>query len=253
MIEKQIPQPVRIPKAAEIVASHIRKQIVRGELKPGDKLPAEPVLLGRFDVSRPTLREALRILEWEGLITVTRGAKGGASVNAGLSDLVARATGIGLQSRRASIADLFEARTMIEPHAARLAAERRPHEAAQVLRALVVTERASVHDAAAMARAVAGFHQAVLDESGNITLSVVGAALRSIVERHLELTYRQRNPSAASAKSIQRGFASHAKLVDLIAAGRGEDAEKHWQEHMVVTSKVLLDRAGMMAVVDIMD
>src|SRR5256885_7189092 len=71
---------VRVPKAAELVAGHVRSQIVRGELSEGDALPPESALMEQFDISRPTLREAFRILESEGLITVRRGARGGARV-----------------------------------------------------------------------------------------------------------------------------------------------------------------------------
>jgi len=63
---------LRVPKTAELVADSIRGQIVRGELNEGDTLPAEADLTLQFGISRPTLREALRILESEALITVSR-------------------------------------------------------------------------------------------------------------------------------------------------------------------------------------
>ena len=71
--------PVRVPKTAELVASHLRRQIVRGELKEGDALPPESALMEHFGVLRPTLREAFRVLESEALISVRRGARGGGS------------------------------------------------------------------------------------------------------------------------------------------------------------------------------
>ena len=58
-----IATPVRVPKAAELVAAQLRGQIVRGELAEGDALPPEHELMQRFGVSRPTLREAFRVLE----------------------------------------------------------------------------------------------------------------------------------------------------------------------------------------------
>jgi DNA-binding GntR family transcriptional regulator len=51
---------VRVPKAGEMVAAHLRRQIVLGELKEGDQLPQESILMGQFGVSRPTLREAFK-------------------------------------------------------------------------------------------------------------------------------------------------------------------------------------------------
>ena len=68
-------QIVRAPKTAELIAGHIRRQIVRGELREGDTLPSELNLMEQFGVSRPTLREAFRILEAESLISVRRGLR----------------------------------------------------------------------------------------------------------------------------------------------------------------------------------
>ena len=72
---------VRVPKAAEIVAARLRRQIITGELKFGEHLGPENELLTRYGLSRPTLREAFRILETESLITIVRGANGGVVVN----------------------------------------------------------------------------------------------------------------------------------------------------------------------------
>lgn len=74
--------PVQMPKAAEVVAADVRRRIVRGELRADDALPPETELMSQFGISRPTLREALRILEAEGLVAIRRGARGGARVQA---------------------------------------------------------------------------------------------------------------------------------------------------------------------------
>src|ERR1700733_962449 len=71
---------VRVPKAGELVAEQLRRQIVTGELREGDPLPSENVLMERFGILRPTLREAFRILESEHIIVIKRGARGGAYV-----------------------------------------------------------------------------------------------------------------------------------------------------------------------------
>ena len=62
---------IRVPKVAELVAETIRNRILNGELKEGDSLPAEAQLLEAFGISRPTLREAFRVLETEKLISVS--------------------------------------------------------------------------------------------------------------------------------------------------------------------------------------
>src|SRR5215218_6683547 len=116
-------QLVRAPKTAELIATHIRRQIVRGELKEGDTLPPEVRLMEQFGVSRPTLREAFRILETESLISVRRGSRGGAQVMAPDLSVAARYVGLLLQLQGATIVDVYEARMVLEPVCARLLAE----------------------------------------------------------------------------------------------------------------------------------
>src|SRR5436190_15156949 len=106
--------PLRVPKTAELVASHLRRQIVRGELKEGDALPPESALMEHFGVSRPTLREAYRVLESEALISVRRGARGGARVHIPDGDVAARYAGLVLQFRGTTLADVYAARSAIE-------------------------------------------------------------------------------------------------------------------------------------------
>src|SRR5829696_7938155 len=90
-------QLVRAPKTAELIAAHIRGQIVRNELSAGDTLPPETDLMRQFGVSRPTLREAFRILETESLLQVRRGSRGGAQVTAPTLSVAARYVGLLLQ------------------------------------------------------------------------------------------------------------------------------------------------------------
>lgn len=72
--------PVHVPKAAELVAEALRGRILRRELVPGDRLPSESQLMSQYGVSRPTLREALRLLEAQELLEVRRGSRGGGVV-----------------------------------------------------------------------------------------------------------------------------------------------------------------------------
>src|SRR5436305_6464125 len=126
-------QPFRVPKTAELVARDLRTKIVRGELKDGDTLSAEGELVERYSVSRPTLREALRSLESEGLLTVTRGSRGGPRVHPPDPRLAARHLGLVLQHRGTTLADLFGARVLIEPSCVHLVAGSAPPTAVPAL------------------------------------------------------------------------------------------------------------------------
>ena len=99
-------QLVRVPKAAELVAADLRRQIIRGELSEGDALPPESELMVRFGVSRPTLREAFRVLESENLIAIRRGARGGARVQPPGREVAARYAAFTLEYRGVTLRDV---------------------------------------------------------------------------------------------------------------------------------------------------
>lgn len=237
---------VRVKKAAEIVAEQIRNAIVRGELRPGETLPTEAQLIARFEVSRPTIREAIRILESEQLVQVSRGARGGARINPPSTELVSRAIGLTLQARLANLADVYEARALIEPPAARLAAELRPKEAAEALRAHVRYERSIVDNRKLVAHAITAFHSMLVQQSQNMTLTLVVDALSEITEKHLSLIHRSRQAEdpALQIKRTQQGFRSHERLADLIGKGDGAGAEAHWRDHMEKVASFWLQGIG---------
>lgn len=252
---KERTKPVRVRKAAELVADHIRRLIIRGELADGDTLPAEPYLIAEYQVSRPTIREAIRILESEGLIAVSRGARGGARVNAPTFALVARAAGIALQSNHATLGDIYEMRTIIEPPAARMVAERNSEEGAKVLQAQLDLELSLIHDRMAAAQAIADFHRIMIELCGNVTMRMFAHSLQNLVERHLILAQR-REPVldvATSESRLRFGFRSHARLIELVAKGDGIGAEKHWQNHMRAAGVYWLAEIAPSTVVELLE
>ena len=93
-------EPVRLREKPQQIADALRRLILSGELSEGDSLGHEPELVERFGVSRPSLREALRILEAEGLITVVRGVLGGVVVHEPHERMAARTAALVLQARR---------------------------------------------------------------------------------------------------------------------------------------------------------
>lgn len=114
---------VRTPKTAELVAGTLRRMIVDGQLTDGDFLPHETELMDHFQISRPTLREAVRILESDRLVELRRGSRTGARVRIPGPEIVARPAGLLLELSGATLADVMTARIAIEPRAARILAE----------------------------------------------------------------------------------------------------------------------------------
>src|ERR1700709_1109891 len=109
---------------AGIVAGDLRRQIIDGELFDGDLLPRQEVLVDQFRVSLVSLREALRILETEGLVSVRRGNRGGAVVHDPAKSSAAYMLGLVLQSDSVPLTDLGLALQELEPSCAALAAQR---------------------------------------------------------------------------------------------------------------------------------
>jgi len=222
---------MQIPKAAEIIASRMRLSIASGEHRPGDLLASQAELAEAHGVSAPTMREALRILETEGLVTVKRGVRGGAYVNEPSLAAVSRQLGLYLQMRGTTMADVYEARLIFEPPAARLLASRWSDDAERELRACLAHERARADDRLGVGEAGAQFHVRLLELCGNQTVAALAAVITEIVQRHTAAAV-----VAAEARlgrtEIERAFRRQEKLIELMAAGDGDAAEAHWRRFL---------------------
>jgi GntR family transcriptional repressor for pyruvate dehydrogenase complex len=242
---------VRSPKTAELVAGTLRKMIVDGHLCDGDFLPHEAELMKHFRVSRPTLREAVRILESERLVEVRRGSRTGPRVCVPGPEIVARPAGLLLELSGATLADVMTARSAIEPPAAKLLAENGTVSAHTELGRLV-GEIPDAWEAGDLARASANLHRRMVELSGNTTLGIIAGMLHEISERHTTAAFagvQNVVPKAEYTKLL----GSYRRLVDLVGARDGERAEAHWRRHMENAGAALLKGNEKTKVRDIMD
>jgi GntR family transcriptional repressor for pyruvate dehydrogenase complex len=233
---------VRAPKTAELISSHLRRQIVRGELKPHDALPSEAQLMEQFGVSRPTLREAFRILETENLITVRRGARGGARVTAPDVSVAARYVGVLLQLQGTTIEDVSIARMVAEPPCAGMLAVRRSAQDIADLRAVVAELRAAAGPAGApepvrWTKLSYRFHELVVQRCGNKALAIQVLVLQDIVATHMQATLSGGQSESTTPASFQRLVRSYEKLIAFIEASDSAGAERHWRAHMEAAAK----------------
>jgi len=234
------------------IADELRRLIILGELEEGESLGHEPELIERFGVSRPSLREALRILEAEGLISVVRGVQGGVVAHRPDQRLTARTAAIVLQARNVPLADVFEARTIVEPAAVRLVAAARNRRAcARKLRILIENEESAIDDPEAFGRANARFHEGLVAMAGNQTLTIVAEMLNEVVARAVTIV-SQADGDGGSVATRKRGVRSQARLADLIEAGDVNGAETHWRTHMGIVGKVMLGQQAK-TVIDLLD
>lgn len=235
---------VRVQKTGELIASYLRAQIVRGELKEGDGLPSEVELMEQFDVSRPTLREAFRILEAESLIAIRRGSRG-ARVLAPDIGVAARYVGLLLQVSGTTIADVYEARSVIEPPAAGRLARVATAEDVAALRTCVrgiasAIEAAPSLDAGRFAQLTQQFHDLLMQRAGNRTLAIQSAVLSDVVNTHLGLVGRFDEDPATARRAFARTIRSYDKVIDLVETGDPAGAETHWRKHMDEAGRSLL-------------
>ena len=234
------------------IADELRALIVAGELSEGESLGLEPQLVERFGVSRPSLREALRILEAEGLITVVRGVRGGVIAHEPDERQTARTAAMVLQARNVALADVFEARALLEPLAAKaIASMRRRRPIVAELRGLIAQEEETVADPEAFGVANAAFHERLVALAGNQTLSIVAEMLNEIVTRAVTAV-SQDEDVVGSLAIRRRGIRSQQRLLDLLDAGDGAAAEEHWRAHMAVVGRVMLGQEAS-TVVDLLN
>lgn len=233
----------RTPKAGQLLARYIRQKIVSGELSEGSRLPVEPELMQMFGVSRTILREALRILESESLLRVSRGSRRGAVVMHPDLRLSADYAGIVLQLNRVTIADVYAARQAMEPVIARMLATNPSAETLATLEQALVAEREALKQGPeAYARAGAAFHDLLIDLCGNRTLAVLAGTLNEIIKRQMVAARLPDNPD--QMLNSERANRTHAKLVELIRAGAVEEAEQLWRSHHEGAAKVIVRDHG---------
>lgn len=221
-------------KVASLVARQIVRNIVDAELTVGSPMEPEAVMLDRFGVSRASLREALRILETQGLITIKPGPGGGPSVaDVDSRDFASMAT-LFFQVLRVRFREVVEARLIIEPVMARLAATRHDPERQEQL--MEVVDRGDLaDDDDEWIDASHEFHAMVLSMSANSLLNLVGNALKNIyTDRMAGLTF--------PAEDRERVRAVHRQIAEAISAGDGDVAERLMREHMVEYARSVEER-----------
>ncbi len=216
-------------KAAVVIANELRRKIIEGEIPVQGSLPAESLLIEEYGVSRPTLRAALRILESEELITVRRGSRGGAWVNAPQPAALTHRAGVYMQYHQVALDEVQRARLFIEPPAVRLLAQRADPEQSDRLSAMAELERSLFEDPRALSLQALEFHRALLAMCGNKTLDVFGYMIFGTIEKHLP--DRQRPLPDRAHRAVDRNK-EHLRVVELIRSGDEDGASRLWTEHL---------------------
>ncbi|MGY1743536.1 MULTISPECIES: FadR/GntR family transcriptional regulator [unclassified Blastococcus] len=217
------PRPIkRGAKVAEALAQEIVHEIVSRKLPPGTLLSSEAQMLEDYGVGRGSLREALRILEVHGLITMKPGRNGGPMVIEVGSKDFGRMSSLFFHIGGVTFRQLVEARLLLEPLMARQAAERRSQE---LVGAVADPDATPVEDDAEYFDATGDFHKTIAAMSGNPVLNLMSSSLEEI--------FRDQISGLLSPKDQRRHVLEvHAGIAEAIARGDADAAEKLMREHM---------------------
>lgn len=228
-------------KLSHLLVSDLRRQILNGQLAADQQLPPEAELATRLQVSRETLREALRILQSQQLIEIRRGRGGGAVVRRPGLEAVGRYVALLLQLRDTTLANVEEARSVIEPPAAEQVAIRAGYDDLDYLVSLHDAERAAEGDPLAFVTAMSAFDQAVTELSGNKTIAIIAGVFRDIYAGQVYSSIGSNDPASAE-RIARRVVVSHSAFLDAARRRDSSLAQKTWNDYLFTTNRLMVTR-----------
>jgi DNA-binding FadR family transcriptional regulator len=175
-------RPPRARKAAVAIAQQIVDEITDRAYAPGTKLPTEKDMVARYDVGRGTLRESLRFLELNGVIVLKAGPSGGPIVASPDAHNLAGLLGLFLQLRPTPFGAIVEARSVLEPAIARMAAKNATPEMLKAISASIDAMERFIEDEEAFLVENETFHEAVANASGNTLFELLLSSLHLITD-----------------------------------------------------------------------
>lgn len=229
---------IRQPRVAEIVASKLRDDILSGRLRAGDILPTQENLFSEFGVGPPALREAIHLLETDGLISVRRGNMGGAVVHLPSAERTAHMIGMVLQTRAATPADVSGALLHLEPICAGMCAARadRATEVVPQLQAEIDTQAAQFDDTAQYVRNARRFHEVLVARCGNEPMILLIGSLELIWSTHESQVWGD----DMNEKTMRAALRDHQRLLGAIADGNVTRAAKLAADHLTAARRTTL-------------
>ena len=220
-----------LPKAPGLLADRLREMILKGQYSSGDMLPTERDLVIESGLSRGSVREALKILETEGLIEIRTGRSGGARVTTPKRDSLARTVEVFMRANAIKLDDMLDCRLATEPMLARLAARRRTAEELETIKTLHAQFSTSVDDLPLYRSINFKWHLAVARASRNEPLIALMEAIATPV---LEATgYENYTTSRTRREAVK----AHAAIVKAIQEQDEEGAAAAMQAHLSAYTK----------------
>lgn len=239
-------QQVKQNRVFQDVVAQIQEAILQGKIMPGSRLPAERELTDIFKASRGTLREALRVLEQKGLISIKTGVKGGAVVNTPTTHPVSESLDLLIRYQRVSLRDLAEFREGVEGMVAAMAAKRASKEDLHSLKGLLkeagVCLKQGTPGWEAFIRIDNQIHMALAKMAGN---PVYESVLRTVYD-HIHRYFDRFLPREEEV--ILENYKDLKEIVKAVEEGRAEKASRLVQDHVSRFNRRMEENANSTAV-----
>jgi DNA-binding FadR family transcriptional regulator len=213
------------PRAFHAIVDQVRADVFARRRRPGDRLPPEPALAEQFGVSRMGVREALRVLELQGLVEVRHGYGGGVFVAEPTGTALLGALEDSLRQGQVGADELYQARVVVEPAIARLAITSDADVLAERLADNVARTEQALAGGAAISALNREFHRILADHAGNRVLALMMQALQELLET---LDQRRPNAPAVSRCALQE----HREILTAVRAHDTAQAERLMRDHL---------------------
>jgi GntR family transcriptional regulator, transcriptional repressor for pyruvate dehydrogenase complex len=227
--------PMQVPKASDVLADDLRERILRGEFREGTALPPERELVAQTRMSRTTVREALRILEVQGLVRIRTGRSGGAFVQVPGGESVASSVNLMIRGRRIRLAALLETREAVEPACARLAAKYRTEADLASLERANEAIAAETGSLASFLRANVDWHVGVATASHNELLTGFMSALSQAIYASTD------NKGFLDSEVRSLTVRAHRSITTAIRARDAEAASRRMTRHVHSYAEAVLE------------
>ncbi len=221
-------QPVKPHRISDEIMQQMRQVLLSGKVKSGERMPTERQMAEQFGASRASVREALRGLEQQGVITIRKGVNGGVFVAVMDHGMIARPLETLLRLKKVSIHQISEARLVFEPEAARLAALRATPEDLAAMQAVIEQMQQAVRRGQTFTSYDLKFHKLVAHAARNPILEMLADSMLDVAS----VVITQLRPSLEVLRHVCN---CHVQVFDAVQKRQPELAERRMREHIVET------------------